>query len=77
MQKVSVAFDQAYDRILLPDIELENSISEVTFNFFEFTLRNWISNCVLHYILYVLIWFWYNLNDLFDFYYNQLGLVTL
>uniref|UniRef100_A0A2N9FAK6 Nudix hydrolase domain-containing protein n=1 Tax=Fagus sylvatica TaxID=28930 RepID=A0A2N9FAK6_FAGSY len=26
--QVSVAFDQAYDRILLPDIELENSISE-------------------------------------------------
>ena len=33
---VSVAFDVAYDRILHQDIELENSISEVTLSFFFF-----------------------------------------
>jgi hypothetical protein len=33
VDKVSVVFDEAYDRIPHPDTNLENSISEVTLNF--------------------------------------------
>lgn len=33
MDKVSVVFDEAYDRIRHPDTYLENSIAEVILNF--------------------------------------------
>jgi hypothetical protein len=33
VDKVSVVFDEAYDRIPHPDTDLENSISEVKLNF--------------------------------------------
>ena len=55
MQKVSVAFDVAYDRILHQDIELENSISEVTLSFFFFFfLRFFFSFYVKFKILYII-----------------------
>ena len=54
MQKVSVAFDVAYDRILHQDIELENSISEVTLSFFFFFFTFFFSFYVKFKILYII-----------------------
>ena len=49
-----MAFDVAYDRILHQDIELENSISEVTLSFFFFFLRFFFSFYVKFKILYII-----------------------